>query len=153
MSAAVRIKRAGVYEITHRDGGFLYVGSSIDLERRFEQWRAALGAEPSLAKGLKPARLNLQFTKAVEAVGRGGWKFAEVWLLPADRDREFLWQVECWCIEDAYDEFGRADWEVGAPGLLNAYYPGSRSPHARRPGYLRRPKKDLHERPGRFHRI
>lgn len=120
----------GVYYFLHPASGYVYVGSSMDLEGREAYWRAALlvvsrGRLPSgYPWPVKPSR---RFRSAVEEVGLSGWRFVVRWRLAPDVSPDLLWRVECDEIQVAMDEPG---WR-----LLNVVRDGTALPFGPRPTY------------------
>lgn len=125
----------GVYEIRHRASGYVYVGASIDLERREFEWKLAfdwcagrVGRQRGRYRFKRP---SARFQSAFRKVGPEGWTFEVVFRLPADASPagEVLWSHECAFIELAFAEVGREK-------LLNSYCPGTPYPFGFRPKYI-----------------
>lgn len=130
----------GVYELGHATSGYVYVGSSTDLERREFHWRLIFDRARGRPIPYVHRRVKLtttwRFDAALADVGPEGWSFAVC--LPFGEEelalpywRELLWSSECRCIQLAFEK-------VGKDRLLNAYDPSPtcRYPFGLRPTYL-----------------
>lgn len=124
---------AGVYELAHKASGYVYVGGTLDLDRRALEWREVLdwlGGVVDVRRKRKAPKASLRFQHAVREVGVTGWEFSVLWRLPVDALAvgELLWQQERGFIEAARERVGSR--------CLNRWYPNSPWPHGPRPRYL-----------------
>lgn len=88
---------AGVYRLEHQPSGYLYVGSSINLRARREQWVhvfAALYAKDRPRRRSLFGAMSDRFQEVARALDFDGWSFALACRVPNDVPLRRLFEAE-----------------------------------------------------------